>query len=241
MILVQNLKNESGIHLYIFFIITFQIMSSFGGSESEENVCNYFLQLSEEQILVALPFGQRLYVKGKVKLFTVLLNQIEIQGYIFDSESHNYPQDIFSPRGYSLLYFESVGHPNNEITDFKNEKYNTKKVKKFVKIHGNSCTIFILEKFESKWTRYVEDAFQFSDNKKQKMAIFGREKWKKDTILVPEVMEEILDVNFILKDEFQDLKVRLLNAKGNWNFTNPREEWEVAVKSCNYTVNHQSK
>ena len=54
-------------------------------------------------------------------------------------------------------------------------------------------------------------------------------------------MEEILDVNFILKDEFQDLKVRLLNAKGNWNFTNPREEWEVAVKSCNYTVNHQGK
>ena len=30
-------------------------------------------------------------------------------------------------------------------------------------------------------------------------------------------------------------------AKGQWNFTNPREEWEVAVKSCNYTVNHQSK
>ena len=108
MILVQNLKNESGIHLYIFFIITFQIMSSFGGSESEENVCNYFLQLSEEQILVALPFGQRLYVKGKVKLFTVLLNQIEIQGYIFDSESHNYPQDIFSPRGYSNELFQNL-------------------------------------------------------------------------------------------------------------------------------------
>ena len=143
MILVQNLKNESGIHLYIYFIITFQIMSSFGGSESEENVCNYFLQLSEEQILVALPFGQRLYVKGKVKLFTVLLNQIEIQGYIFNSESHNYPQDIFSPRGYSLLYFESVSHLNNETADFKNENYNTKKVKKFVKTHGNFCTIFI--------------------------------------------------------------------------------------------------
>ena len=212
-------------------------MSSSLGESAEKNDCENFIQLSEEQILVALPFGHRLYVKGKVKLCTVLLNQIEIQGYIFDSESH-FPQSIFSPRGYSLLYFESVG-PNNEATDFKNENYGTKKIKKFVKTHGSSCTIFILEKFESKWTRYLEDAFQFSDNKKQKMAIFGREKWKKDAILVPEVMEEILDVNFILKDEFQDMKVRLLNAKGKWEFTNPREEWEVAVKSCNYTINHQ--
>ena len=214
-------------------------MSSLGASSAEKN-CENFIQLSEEQILVALPFGQRLYVKGKVKLCAILLNQIEIQGYTFDSESH-FPQSIFSPRGYSLLYFESVAGPNNaEETDFKNdENYGTKKIKKFVKTHGSSCTIFILEKFDSKWTSYLEDAFQFSDNKKQKMAIFGREKWKKDTILVPEVMEEVLDVNFILKDEFQDVKVRLLNAKGKWDFTNPREEWEVAVKSCNYTITHQ--
>ena len=58
-------------------------MSSLGASSAEKN-CENFIQLSEEQILVALPFGQRLYVKGKVKLCTILLNQIEIQGYTFN-------------------------------------------------------------------------------------------------------------------------------------------------------------
>ena len=188
----------------------------------------HFIHLSDQKVAIALPFGERLYFKGKVKLVEVLYHELEVQGFKFDASFAKFPQEIYSPRGYSLLYLESYmtegSKPNQNDKSLKD-----KKIKKFVKSYKDNCCIFVLQKLDTTWTHYLEDALVFSDAKKQKMSIFGRdEKWKKDSIIVPENVEEELDVNFVMKGEYQEMKMRLLNAKGNFEYINPRKEWENA-------------
>ena len=195
-----------------------------------------FVQLSEQQVAIALPFNQRLYLKGKIKLSSVLMNEVEVQGYKFTSNCH-FPQEIYSPRGYSLLYFESIMSANN---DFKTENCD-KKIRKIVKNFGSTCSIFILEKLDTTWTHYLEKGLIFSDSKKQKMAIFGREKWKKDNIIAQETIEEVLDVSLILQEEFEEMKFRLINVRGNWEYISPYDQWELAVEHSKFTTIHQGK
>ena len=206
----------------------------------------HFTHLSDQRVAIALPFGERLYLKGKVKLVEVLYHELEVQGFKFDSSFEKFPQEIYSPRGYSLLYLESymTKHPQPNQND---KPLKDKIIKKFVKSYKENCCIFVLQKLDTSWTHYLEDALVFSDAKKQKMSIFGKDdKWKKDTVIVPENVEDELDVNFVIKGEFQEMKMRLLNAKGNFEYINPRHEWEHAHNyewelAVRNVISHQGK
>ena len=70
---------------------------------SEEN----FRHLTENRVLVVIPFGTKIYLKGKAQIFAIYSNSIDIFGAKFDANS-NFPIDVFSPRGYSLLCFEAL-------------------------------------------------------------------------------------------------------------------------------------
>ena len=65
-----------------------------------------FVNLSEDRILLSLPFETRLYLKGKVQIDAILSNEVQIYGGKFGVDS-KFPIEIYSPRGYSLLYIES--------------------------------------------------------------------------------------------------------------------------------------
>ena len=167
-----------------------------------------FCSLSENRILLALPFQTRLYLKGKVKIDAILSNKIQVYGGNFGRES-KFPLEIYSPRGYSLLYIESCKCSENYVTDNLsqfNEQDET--IIKKVLESSNFCAVIVLSKLDSPWTGNVENLLKFSDYKKQKMALFGREKWRKDNQIVPEKVEEILDVSFIAPTEFEEVRVR---------------------------------
>lgn len=171
-----------------------------------------FCSLSENRILLALPFQTRLYLKGKVKIDAILSNKIQVYGGSFGRES-KFPLEIYSPRGYSLLYIESCKCPENYVTDNLsqfNEQDETiiKKVFESNSYGHNFCAVIVLSKLDSPWTGNVENLLKFSDSKKQKMALFGREKWRKDNPIVPDKVEEILDVSFIAPTEFEEVRVR---------------------------------
>ena len=168
-----------------------------------------FCSLSENRILLDLPFQTRLYLKGKVKIDAILSNKIQVYGGSFGRES-KFPLEIYSPRGYSLLYIESCkcsaeNYVTENLSQFNEQD---KTIIKKVLESSNFCAVIVLSKLDSPWTGNVENLLKFSDSKKQKMSLFGREKWRKDNQIVPEKVEEILDVSFIAPTEFEEVRVR---------------------------------
>lgn len=167
-----------------------------------------FSNLSGNRILLSLPFETRLYLKGKVQIDAILSNEILIYGGTFGIES-KFPLEVYSPRGYSLLYIEACKCA---------EKYVTANLSKFNKQDdtiiqnvlnsSESCTVIVLSRLNTPWTGNVENMLKFSDSKRQKMALFGREKWRKDNQIVPEKVEEILDISFVAPIEFNEVRVR---------------------------------
>ena len=102
-----------------------------------------FAILSENRALIALQFETKLYLKGKVEIESILKNSIEVFGAKFNAESE-FPINVFSPKGYSLLYFEAIEDSKHD--DFKNyDKKEQKIMKRFMKDFQNS-SIFILSK-----------------------------------------------------------------------------------------------
>ena len=177
-----------------------------------------FAILSESRVLIALPIHTKLYLKGKVQVESIVKNAIEIFGANFNAKSE-FPIDVYSPKGYSLLYFEAI-EDSKHSTDLKN--YDDKKDQKILKrfsIQYQDCSLFILNKMtDQPWTDYVEDLLKYSDSKKHKMALFGKEKWVKDDPQVPEPIEDILDISLFVAEEFEDFKARLLNKNPQWDY-----------------------
>ena len=189
----------------------------------EENFCI----LADEKVIVAIPFEARLYLKGKVSIDSILCNDVSVFGGKFSPKSE-FPIQVFSPRGYSLIYLESIQSGAKGNTDKKEyDKEDKKKIKKFVANYGATSTVILFSKLDIPWTESMEFLLKFSDSKKQKMALFGKEKWKKDYVIVPENVEETLDVSFIVEKEFDDIKFRLLEIN---------EQWSYAVQSCLYVT-----
>ena len=178
----------------------------------------HFAILSENRVLIALPIHSKLYLKGKVQIESILNNAIEIFGANFNGNSE-FPIDVYSPKGYSLLYFEAI-EDSKHNTDLKN--YNDKKDQKIIKRFSSQfqdCSLFILNKMtDQPWTDYVEDILKYSDTKKHKMALFGKEKWIKDDLQVPETIEDMLDISLFVTDEFEGFKARLLNKNPQWDY-----------------------
>ena len=167
-----------------------------------------FVNLSEDRILLSLPFETRLYLKGKVQIDAILSNEVQIYGGKFGVDS-KFPIEIYSPRGYSLLYIESCkssGESKDKTWSIFNKE--DEDIIKNVITSSEFCAVIVLSRLQTPWTENVENLLKFSDSKRQKMTLFGREKWRKDVQLVPEKVEEILDVSFIAPTEFQDTKVR---------------------------------
>lgn len=106
-----------------------------------------------------------------------------------------------------------------------------KAVKNVLKALKKSASVMILQKLDSQWTFYLDSALAFSDTKRpQKIALFGREKWIKDVKIVPDSIEEALDISFIAPHEFLDVRARLVDV-------NP--QWENAVMSCKFALQNQ--
>ena len=176
---------------------------------------DHFTILSENRVLIALPFTTKLYLKGKVQVESILKNSLEIFGAKFNAQSE-FPIDVFSPKGYSLLYFEAIQDDSQNTTNKTMDKKEQKILKKYQTEFPNS-TLFILSKMTSQsWTDFVEDLLKYSDSKKHKMALFGKEKWIKDDPQVPERIEDILDISLFIPEEFQVNKARLLNKNPQW-------------------------
>ena len=182
---------------------------------------DHFTILSENRVLIALPFTTKLYLKGKVQVESILKNSLEIYGAKFNGQSE-FPIDVFSPKGYSLLYFEAIQDDSQNTTNKTMDKKEQKILKKYQTEFPNSTLVILSKMTSQSWTDFVEDLLKYSDSKKHKMALFGKEKWIKDDPQVPERIEDILDISLFIPEEFQVGKARLLNK-------NP--QWETAIQS----------
>ncbi len=166
-----------------------------------------------DKVLISLPIGQRLYFKGKLQVNDILNGEIHVFGARFNSDSE-LPLEIYSPRGYSLIFIEA----DNCKTESKRLKLSNlgskdkKIVEKFVKKQSSNSAIFVASKLDLAWTKAVEHKLRFSDSRKQRIALFGREeKWPSQV----ETIEKILDVSFVNPNE-EGPKVRLLQLHSDW-------------------------
>ena len=166
-----------------------------------------FYNLSQNRILVALPFETRLYLKGKVQIDAILSNEVLIFGGKFGAQTQ-FPIEIYSPRGYSLLYIEAVKCEYTEKSSDLSSFSKDDEIIINVMTKSEFCAVFVLSKLQTPWTENVENLLRFSDTKRQRMALFGREKWRKDVQIVPDFVEEILDASLIAPSEFEGVKVR---------------------------------
>ncbi len=178
-----------------------------------------FVRLSndEDAIAVILPFDKKIYFKGKVLLKSVISGGLECLGAKITSNPALQNLEVFSPRGYSLLCFQAF---QTETEAPIQDGGHAKEVVDIVKKNGSFATVFVLKRLDSKWTDYLDSSFIFSDTKRQKVSLFGKDKGISP--LLSEA-EAILDVNLAFLDSDNLLKGRLYH---------PNPEWESVVSSC---------
>ena len=180
---------------------------------------------NEDCVAVILPFDQRLYLKGKVKLKNVICGGLECFGAKFTPQCDVQNVEIYSPRGYSLLCFQSFKMDSPEQAEIKNAQ-----LRKLAKKFGPSATIFVLQKLDSDWCTMLEQGLRFSDSQRQSMSLFGKDKVGR---AINQGVEEQLDVNFAVSEsDFQQLRARLYHSS---------PQWEVAVQNCLRALENQGK
>jgi hypothetical protein len=190
---------------------------------------NFVVLTENEQVAVILPFtAGKIYFKGKIRMTSVLSGGIEILGAQFHQNS-KMPVEIFSPRGYSLLSLEPFKTKNEienpeKLANFG--KSDRKLLKSLISANVGNSSVFVLQKLDSNWTHYLDSGLAFSDRKRQKIALFGREKL--NVSLAPEA-EQVLDVNAILPEN-SEIRARLLVSN---------QQWEQAVQSSLLAVHNQ--
>lgn len=188
---------------------------------------NCFQWLPSKNVLLSLPFGSEIHFKGKVKV-TVLNGGLECMGCCLTVQS-SVQEEIYSPRGYSLLSLCAVQHGDKLSVDELSQRWANKEdvdcIKK-LKQKLASCAIAILERLDSPWTHMLDKCLAYSDSGGQRMSLFGRENSSRMTSTVPEV-DEWLNVNFITHNDSSNVRVRLYE---------PNREWQSAVDNCKLTV-----
>ena len=79
---------------------------------------------SSPKVLVYLPLHTPIYFKGKLKIIRVISGKLECLGSVMTANSiTGFGQNVFSPKGYSLLSFIAVANLQNKDNDDEKNKH----------------------------------------------------------------------------------------------------------------------
>ena len=200
------------------------------------------------KVFVYLPLHTPIYFKGKLKIIRIISGSVECLGSIMTKNSiSGFGQNIFSPKGYSLLSLSSITHPSSQDDDQKkaHRKYLKSELKNiglkkdiYSKIvdhdDAQGCFLEIANLDGPEWAKILEK--YLSHSPRDKSSISSRVKhsrpmslFRRDNPLVTqhnikekseqEKVEELLDITLYDSCSYmQSQKVpRLFKSNPDWD------------------------
>ena len=223
--------------------------------EKTGTLSNVFFQIlppihanSCTKVFVYLPLHTPIYFKGKLKIIRVISGSVECLGSVMTNNSiSGFGQNIFSPKGYSLLSLQSITNSSTQDEDHKkaHRKYLKSELKNiglkkdiYSKIvdhdDAQGCFLEIANLDGPEWTKILEK--YLSHSLRDKSSITSRVKnsrpmslFRRDNPLVTqhnikekseqEKVEELLDITLYDRCSYiQSQKVpRLFKSNPDWD------------------------
>ena len=187
------------------------------------NLTDYmsFRTLENKRTVIGLKHEEKFYFKGKI-LLKVLAGRLEILGYSMTASSNSDFVEVFSPRGYSLLYCQ--GFKDHKETD-AHDKLLDEGLESVDAENLHSDCIIVIKKHEADWCRYLSENI---NKNRSKMNLLNRDfknlpqEIQNDGVVAD--VEKLLDINLVSPiAEYS----RMFQVGEDWSLATQSIDWSL--------------
>jgi len=180
-----------------------------------------FKTLTNQRTVIGLKHEEKFYFKGKI-LLKVLAGRLEILGYSMTASSNSDFVEVFSPRGYSLLYCQ--GFKDHKETD-AHDKLLDEGLESVDAENLHSDCIIVIKKHEADWCRYLSENI---NKNRSKMNLLNRDfknlpqEIQNDGVVAD--VEKLLDINLVSPiAEYS----RMFQVGEDWSLATQSIDWSL--------------